>query len=188
MHWAYSRGPHAELANPPYSEFMRHLSRLAERFDVPMVVHMEAVPEKVADLERLIAEHRKVRYVWAHNCGRSHAAPIRLLVNGHPNLYCDLGGMTNLAGMNYGTGLPRMEAFTSLIEKDGVLLPEVKALFEDHSDRFTVGMDVAHAPGMNARNYSRRVNRFRELLGQLKSKAQARVAHENAARIFKLPK
>lgn len=188
VHWAYSRGPHAELDNPPYSDFMRRLSRLAERFDVPMVVHMEAVPEKVAEFERLITEHRKVRYVWAHNCGRGRAAPIRLLLNRHPNLYCDLGGMTNLPGMNYGTGLPRMEEFTSLIEKDGVLLPDMKALFEDYSDRFTLGMDVAHAPGMNALNYSRRVSRFRELVGQFKPEAQARLAHENAARIFKLPK
>lgn len=188
VHWAYSRGPHAELDNPPYSEFMRQMSRLAERFDVPMMIHMEAVPEKVAGFERLIAEHRKVRFVWTHNCGRNHATPILLLLGKHPNLYCDLGGMTNLPGMNYGTGLPRMEAFTSLMERDGVLLPEMKALFEDYSDRFTIGMDVAHAPGMNAWNYSRRVNRFRELLGQLKPEAQARIAHENATRIFKLPK
>ena len=182
-HWAYSSGRHAEQDNPIYSELMRRFSVLAARYDVPMVIHMEGYPTLVADFSRLIAENPGTRYVWAHNCGRSKAAVIRNLLSRFPNLFCDLGGMTNV-GTGYGSGWPRMEEFTSLIERDGVLFPEMKSLYEEFPDRFMVGMDVAHAPAMQ--NYSRRVRRFRELLEQLSPEARAKIAEQNAIRIFKL--
>jgi predicted TIM-barrel fold metal-dependent hydrolase len=162
---------------------MRRFSVFAARFDVPMVVHMEGDPALVGDFSRLIAENPGTRYVWAHNCGRSKAAAIRNLLSRFQNLFCDLGGMTNV-GTGYGSGWPRMEEFTSLIERDGVFFPEIKSLYEEFPDRFMVGMDVAHAPAM--RNYSRRVQRFRELLEQLSPEARAKIAEQNAIRIFKL--
>ena len=70
-HFAYSRGRHAELNKPIYSAFTRALSRLALKFDVPIVIHMEGDPALVKDFERLLDEYPKVIYVWAHNCGRS---------------------------------------------------------------------------------------------------------------------
>ena len=182
-HWAYSTGPHAEQDNPIYSELMRRFSALAARYDVPLVIHMEGYPTLVADFSRLMAENPSTRYVWAHNCGRSKAEVIRNLLSQFPNLFCDLGGMTNV-GTGYGSGWPRMEEFTSLIERKGVLFPEMKSLYEEFPDRFMVGMDVAHAPAM--RNYSRRVQRFRKLLEQLSPEARAKIAEENAVRIFKL--
>ncbi len=185
-HWAYSRGPHAEQDNPVYSAFMRRMSTIALRFDVPMVIHMEGYPALVKDLSKLLMEYPGVRIVWAHNCGRSKAPVIRDMLSRHPNLSSDLGQMTNLGKMLYGTGRPRMEEFTSLIEQDGVLFPEMKALYEEFPDRFVLGTDIAHAPAMNLRNYSRRVNRFRNLLGQLKPETAKKFAETNAIRIFKL--
>ncbi len=182
-HWAYSPGRHAEQDNPIDSELMRRFSALAARYDVPMVIHMEGYPKLVADFSRLMAENPGARYVWAHNCGRSKAAVIRDLLSRFPNLFCDLGGMTNV-GKGYGTGWPRAEEFTSLIEQDGVLLPEMKSLYEEFPDRFMLGMDTAHAPAM--KSYSRRVQRFRRLLGQLSPDARAKIAEQNAIRIFRL--
>ncbi len=182
-HWPYSSGRHAEQDNPIYSELMRRFSVLAARYDVPMVIHMEGYAKLVADFSRLIAENPGTRYVWAHNCGRSKAAVIRNLLSRFQNLLCDLGGMTNV-GTGYGSGWPRMEEFTSLIERDGVLSREMKSLYEEFPDRFMVGMDVAHAPAMQI--YSRRVWRFRELLEELSPEARAKIAEENAIRIFKL--
>lgn len=182
-HWAYSSGPHAEQDNPIYSELMRRFSVLAARYDVPMVIHMEGYPTLVADFSRLIAENPDTRYVWAHNCGRSKAAVIRRLLSNSPNLFCDLGGMTN-AGTGYGSGWPRMEEFTSLIERDGVLSPEMKSLYEEFPDRFMVGTDVAHAPAIQ--NYSGRMQRFRELLEQLSAETRAKIAEQNVIRIYKL--
>jgi hypothetical protein len=47
-------------------------------------------------------------------------------------------------------------------------------------------MDVAHANGMNPKNYGRRANRFRELLSQLTPQTAVAIAERNAVRIFKL--
>jgi predicted TIM-barrel fold metal-dependent hydrolase len=185
-HWSYSRGRHAEQENPIYSTFMRRMSAIAARFEVPMVVHMEGYPVLVDDFSRLLAEYSNARFVWAHNCGRSKAPVIRSMLARHPNLFCDLAAMTNVGTTGYGTGWPRMEEFTALIEQDGVLFADMKALYEEFPDRFILGMDVAHAPGNNLKNYSRRVSRFRELLGQLKPETARKIAETNAIRIFKL--
>jgi len=185
-HWAYSRGPHAEQDNPIHSTFMQRMSAIAARFDVPLVVHMEGYPALVADFSRLLAEYPTARFVWAHSCGRSKAPVIRDMLYRHLNLFCDLAGMTNVGTTPYGTGYPRMEEFSALIEKDGQLFPDMKALYEEFPDRFVLGMDVAHAPGNNLQNYSRRANRFRELLGQLKLETAKKFAEMNAIRLFKL--
>jgi Tat protein secretion system quality control protein TatD with DNase activity len=185
-HFAYSSGQHAEQENPIYSPFMQRLSQLARRFDVPIVLHMEGAPGLVKDFDRLLRENPQVRYVWAHNCGRSKALVIRAMLENHPNLSCDLAGMTNVGESGYGIGWPRMEKYTALIEKDGVLFPEMREVYEAFPDRFMIGTDVAHAPGMNPKNYGRRVQRFRELLGQLAPQTAAAFAERNAMRIFKL--
>jgi predicted TIM-barrel fold metal-dependent hydrolase len=185
-HWAYSRGRDAEQDNPIYSTFMRRMSALAARFEVPMVIHMEGYPALVDDFSKLLAEYPNVRFVWAHSCGRSKAPIMRGMLARHPNLYCDLGGMTNVGTTGYGVGWPRMEEFTALIEHDGVLFPDMKAVYEEFPDRFLLGMDVAHAPGNNLQNYSQRMNRFRELLGQLRPETAKKLAETNAIRIFKL--
>ena len=72
-HWSYSRGLHAEQENPIYSTFMRRMSAIAARFDVAMVVHMEAYPALVEGFSRLLMEYPNARFVWAHSCGRSKA-------------------------------------------------------------------------------------------------------------------
>ena len=67
-----------------------------------------------------------------------------------------------------------------------MLFPDIKALYEEFPNRFMLGMDVAHASGNALNNYSRRVNRFRDLLGQLKPETAKKFAETNAIRVFKL--
>jgi Tat protein secretion system quality control protein TatD with DNase activity len=184
-HWAYSPGVHAEQDNPIYSELMRRFSVLAAKYDVPMIIHMEGYPRLVEDFSRLITENPNTRYVWAHNCGRSKAPVIRTMLSRFPNLFCDLGGMTAEAN-GYGTGWPRKEEFTALIERFGAIFPEMKALYEEFPDRFMVAMDVAHAPSWKI--YEGRVRRTREVLEQLSPETRAKMAEQNAVRIFKLTK
>ena len=185
-HFAYTSGQHAELEHPIYSPFMQRLSQIASRFDVPIVLHMEGEPRLVQDFARLLREYNGVRFVWAHNCGRSKAPVIRTMLEKHPNLYCDLAGMTNVGNSGYGTGWPRMEAYTALVEENGILFSQMRELYEAFPDRFMIGMDVAHARGMNPGNYGRRAKRFRELLAQLTPQTAAAFAESNALRIFKL--
>lgn len=104
----------------------------------------------------------------------------------HSNLFCDLSGMTNVGTYSYGTGWPRMENFTALIEQDGVLVSDMKALYEEFPDRFMLGMDFAHVRANNVQSYSLHVNRFRKLLGQLKPETAKKFAETNAIRVFKL--
>jgi len=181
--WAHSPGVHAEQDNPIYSELMRRFSVLAAKHDVPIVLHMEGYPALVEDFSRLLKENPGTRYVWAHNCGRSKAAVIRTMLSRHQNLFCDLGGMTSET-KGYGTGWPRKEEFTALIEQSGVLFPEIRSLYEEFPDRFMVGMDVAHAPAW--RIFEGRIRRTREVLGQLSPETRAKMAEQNATRIFKL--
>lgn len=185
-HWAYTKGKHAEQDNPIYSPFMRRMSAIATRFDVPMVIHMEGYPALVNDFSRLLTEYPGTRFVWAHNCGRSKAAVIRSMLSHHPNLFCDLGGMTATGKRGYGVGWPRSEEFTALVEKNGVLFPDMKALYEEFPDRFMVGTDIAHAPVNTMKIYSSRVKRFRLLLGQLSPETARKIAETNAVRVFKL--
>jgi dienelactone hydrolase len=185
-HFAYTSGRHAEQENPIYSPFMQRLSLLSARFDVPIVLHMEGAPRLVEDFSRLLRENPRARYVWAHNCGRSKAPVIRAMLAEHPNLYCDLAAMTNVGKRGYGIGWPRMEEYNALIEKNGVLFPEMREVYEAFPDRFMIGMDVAHAPGMNPKNYGSRAKRFRELLGQLSPQTAAAFAESNAIKIYKM--
>lgn len=185
-HFAYSSGRHAELENPIYSTFMKRLSQLATRFDVPIVFHMEGEPLLVKDLSRLLRKYSRVRYVWAHNCGRSKAKVIHNMLKNHQNLYCDLASMTNVGKSGYGIGWPRMEEYTALIEENGVLFSEMREVYENFPNRFMIGMDVAHAHGMNHRNYGRRAKRFRKLLDQLTPQTAAAIAERNAIKIFNL--
>lgn len=185
-HFAYSRGRHAELNKPIYSAFTRALSRLALRFNVPIVVHMEGDPALVKDFERLIGDYPKVIYVWAHNCGRSRAPVIRRVLAEHPNLMCDLSGMMNFGKQTYGAGWPRMESYTALMEVGGRFLPQMQAIYENFSDRFMIGTDIAHAPVMNDAIYGGRIRRFRTLLGTLRPDTAMRLAETNAVRIFHL--
>lgn len=185
-HFAYSSWRHAEMSNPIYSPFMQRLSQIAAHFDVPIVLHMEGAPQFVKGFSRLLRENPRARYVWAHNCGRSKAPVIRAMLEHHPNLNCDLASMTNVGKRGYGIGWPRMEEYNSLIEKNGVLFPEMREVYEAFPDRFMIGMDVAHAPGVNPKNYGRRSKRFRELLAQLTPQTAAAFAERNAMRIFKL--
>ena len=85
-HFVYSLGPRAEQENPIYSSFTQRLSQLAARFDVPMVLHMEGAPRLVEDFARLLRGNPRVRYLWAHNCGRCKTPVIRAMLENQPNL------------------------------------------------------------------------------------------------------
>jgi predicted TIM-barrel fold metal-dependent hydrolase len=186
-HWAYDNGPHAEQDNPIYSTFMKEMSALAARYDVPMVVHMEGYPALVDDLSKLLSEFPRTRVVWAHNCGRSKAEVIAKMLQRHANLFCDLAGMINAGKMNYGLGWPRREEFTALIEEGLELYPEMKALYERFPDRFMLGVDFAHAFAANSeRSYGFQIYRLRRLLGGLNEETARKIAESNALRVFKL--
>lgn len=166
-----------EVRLPFDTWLMGELAGLADKFRVPLLIHMEGEPEAIPGMRSLLKRHPKANIVWAHSCGRSSATLIRQMLAEHPNLFCDLGGMTNTGG--YGSGWPKQGPWTFLIEDGmGNLYLEMKVLYEDYPTRFLIGADVAHTNGLA--DYTRRIRRFRQLLSQLTPATARRFAYENA--------
>ncbi len=178
-------GKEPEINRPADSPLMFRIADLATRYRAPMNIHAEGEPLVVAAMGRLLSTHPDAQVIWAHNCGRQSAAEIRRLLNGHPNLFCDLGGMTNTRD-GYGSGWPRTMPWTFLVDDpSGQLFPEMKELFEEFPDRFMVGMDVYFLNSYQF--YLPRALRFRRWFPQLEPTTAAKLAHENAERILRLP-
>ncbi len=173
-----------EVNRPADSPLMFRIAELATHYQAPMNIHAEGEPLVVAAMERLLTAYPNARVIWAHNCGRQAAVEIRRLLNRHENLFCDLGAMTNTNG--YGSGWPRAMPWTALVDdQSGHLFPEMKELFEEFSDRFMVGMDVYFYDSYQF--YFPRAVRFRAWFTQLTPTTAAKLAHQNAERILRLP-
>lgn len=191
-HWAYvgdggQIGRHAEVNQSFDSVFIRLIASVAMRHDVPVVIHMEAYPDLVDQLDRVLKELPQLKLVWAHGCGRLNPTKIHELLESHPKLFCDLSNMTNTGG--YGSGWPRAELFTSKMEEGGVFFEPYKKVILHFPDRFFVGMDVAHQSRwvmQQGNTFEKRVHRTRVLLGQLPMEVARKLAVENAIQIFKL--
>jgi Tat protein secretion system quality control protein TatD with DNase activity len=191
-HWAYAGdggriGNHAEINQTFDSVFIRQIASVAIRHDVPVVIHMEAYPELLEQLERVLKELPRLNLVWAHGCGRLNPTKIHEILERNPALYCDLSNMTNTGG--YGSGWPRAELFTSKMEEGGVFLESYKKVILDFPDRFFVGMDVAHQSRwvmQEGNTFEKRVQRTRALLGLLPIETARKLAFENAMQIFKI--
>jgi hypothetical protein len=177
-------GKEPEIDRPADSPLMLRIADLATRYRAPMNIHAEGEPLVVAAMERLLRSYPDAQVIWAHNCGRQHAVEIKRLLNGHPNLFCDLGGMQYING--YGIGWPRLMPWTSLVDDpQGQLLPEMRDLFEEFPDRFMVGMDCYFLESYQF--YLPRALRSRAWFPQLTPATAAKLAHENAERILRLP-
>lgn len=179
LHYAYTsaRTFEGEVRLPVDTWLMGELAGLADKFRVPLLIHMEGEPEAIPGMRSLLKRHPKANIIWAHSCGRSSATLIRQMLAEHPNLFCDFGGMTNTGG--YGSGWPKQGPWTFLIEDGmGNLYPEMKVLYEDYPTRFLIGTDVAHTDRLV--DYTRRIRRFRQLLSQLTPATARRFAYENA--------
>ena len=191
-HWAYAGdggqiGKHAEINQTFDSVFIRQIATIAIRHDVPVVIHMEAYPYLLAQLERVLKELPLLKLVWSHGCGRVNPEKMHAILENNPALFCDLSNMTNTGG--YGSGWPRAEMFTSKMEEGGVFLEPYKKVILNFPDRFFVGMDVAHqSRGVmkEGNTFEKRVQRTRELLGQLPIETARKLAFENAMQIFKI--
>jgi Tat protein secretion system quality control protein TatD with DNase activity len=191
-HWAYAGdggqiGKHAEINKSFDSVFIRQVAAVALQHDVPIVIHMEGYPDLVNQLKQVLNELPRLKLVWAHGCGRLEPAKIGELLEKHPFLHCDLSNMTNTGG--YGSGWPKAEPFTSKMEEDGVFIEAYKKLILNFPDRFYVGMDVAHQSRwvmQQGNTFERRVQRTRELLGQLPTEVAKKLAFENVIRLFNL--
>ena len=187
-HYAYTNfgaqgGNDVDL--PVHSYLMHRIAEVGIKYTLPVLIHLEAEPEKVTAMAQLLDAKRGAKFIWAHHCGRSSARQIREFLTRYANLTCDLGGMTATRQSGYGRYWPKQTPWMHLIEDgSGKLFPEVKLLFEEFPHRFLLGTDAAHTPALDF--YVERIDRFRELLSQLRPATAENLAYGNAQRLFGL--
>jgi len=166
---------------PVFQELMR-LSAATQR---PVLMHMEWHPESVQQLSRLLEQHPDGMVTLAH-CGKTtRAADIRAFLQRHRNVVCDLAFRSWPQEEPDYKRFPERTIFWSAGPTWKAWLdPQWKALIEDYPDRFMAAIDDTH----DWAQYDEVVRSIREgLLAQLSPPTMAKVAHENARRIFRLP-
>jgi hypothetical protein len=199
---------HPYVSAPPDHPLFLLLADLAARYDVPIDLHMEAIPAdralaarfrsppnpkvlpaNVAAFERLLAHNRKAKIIWVHagwdNTGGRTVALCRELLARHSNLYMSIRVVP--AG-RLGGREPSL-AENRLVDERGKAGPEWAALIRDFADRFLIGSDEFYlSPRMRrARHPSTGSARATvELLSQLPPDLARKVGYENARRVFKL--
>jgi len=136
-------------------------------------VPVSGSPIKVAASEC----HGKTNVSFQNDTGWLPAADpalLRQLLAAHPNLFCELSGRESIRRIYRGDP----------IDEAGVLKPAWKALLEDLPDRFVIGTDVDPA---TLGTYAEEVRWWRGILAQLTPATAAKLAHQNAERLLKLP-
>jgi len=183
-HFGYGPRPEkSEVDMPPTSLLSRAIFKVSAKYDKPIVIHMEAEPDNLFGLSEVMNEFPKTRVVWAHNCGRMSSEEVGKWLSKYPQLSCDLSNM-NEHGF-YGAGKPRMEHYTHLTIKENP--KEQIDLMNRFPDRFMIGSDCCHSPGLKKRKIENNISELQELISGMDPKIQRMIKRENAIRIFKLP-
>jgi len=169
------------------------LADIAARHNVPINLHIEAVPrnmaapaglnppnppqlhENIAPLERLLRHNRRAKIVWAHagsdNTGYRTPDLCRKLLGSNPNLYMEIKADPASPGKNYPMA-------------DGKIKPEWLKLYQDFPDRFIIGSDQHYGP-TSTLNLPR-AQATVLLLNQLPSGLREKIGMQNALHIFGL--
>lgn len=188
---------HPYEAAPPDHLLFLLLADIAARHDVPIDLHMEAVPhdmplparfnsppnprtlrENLRAFERLLSHNRKARIVWAHagwdNTGYLTVSLMRRLLETHPNLYMSV----KIDRLSLPQNRP--------LDENGGIRPEWVDLIRSFPDRFLIGSDQFYGiPGLTPKRppSSRGPRAF---MNQLPQDLARKVGYENAIRIYRL--
>ena len=145
---------------------------VAAKFGAPVVIHYELTDDATAALDRALAAHRKTVVVLAH-AGEGPPPRVEGLLARNSNLVVDLSGM-------------HFQRKPALATETGPLDPAWKALIEKMPDRFLMGVDVWAPRLFEPAMLDRLFAWTRRILGELKPDVAERVAHRNAAALFRL--
>jgi hypothetical protein len=185
-------------AQPDHPLFLL-LADLAARHNLPVDLHMEAVPRDMpiperlgmpqnpkvlpANLEafkRLLAHNPQARIIWAHagwdNTGARTPPLMRELLATHPNLFMSLKGGRDCDPANL------------VLDEGGKVKADWLSLLQEFPDRFVLGSDTFHLPpdpppGLR---FPDRSSFVRALLAGLPADLAARLGRANALRLFGL--
>jgi hypothetical protein len=186
---------HPYESAPPDHPLFLLLADIAASHDVPIDIHMEAVPEdmdlpsglssrqnpkilkaNISALERLLSHNRKARIIWSHagwcQTGRRAPALCAELLERHPNLY-----------MSFKIG-PDSRAETRPMEKGTGLKREWLDLILRFQDRFVIGSDQFYVTPRSNKRFPEHLKATTVFLSLLPSEIAHKLATENPRRIF----
>jgi len=179
-------------AAPPDHPLFLLLADLAAEHNVPIDLHMEAVPQdmplpadlksppnasrlhaNIAAFERLLAHNPRAKVIWAHLgsdfTGFRTVELDRRLLLGHPNLYMEIKTDPDAHGKTYPLGF------------DGKIKSDWLKLFTDFPDRFVIGSDQ-HYP--EPKDADKRWQETILLFNQLPADVRKKIGTENVAAIY----
>ena len=177
---------------PPDHPLFLLLADLAAEHNVPIDLHMEAVPQdmalppdlksppnaprlhaNIAAFERLLSHDPRAKVIWAHLgsdfTGFRTVDLDRRLLLVHPNLYMEIKTDPEAKGLNYP------------IAADGKIKPEWLKLFTEFPDRFVIGSDQ-HYP--EPKDADKRWQETILLFNQLPADVRKKIGTENIASIY----
>jgi predicted TIM-barrel fold metal-dependent hydrolase len=166
------------------------LADIAAQHGVPIVFHIEAVPQdmplpsglksppnpprlhaNIAALERLLAHNPRAKIIWAHagSDNTAYRTPdlCRRLLQAHANLYMEI----KMDPVSPGLNPPLV---------DGKLKPDWLKLFADFPGRFFIGSDEHYPESTGPQRWQAAVM----LLNQLPAGLRAKIGTQNVLRIY----
>ncbi len=194
-HFSSHIGHHPYESARPDHPLLLALTDLAAKYDMPIELHMEALPidmpfpnariagppnptrvtGNIAAFERLLDHNPEARIVWLHAgwdlTGERTVPLMRALLEKHRNLYMSV--KSDRAG----------EPMTAPFRRGGDgLKPGWVAMLEAFPDRFVVGSDQFYSDPKISRT-----RRARLFVSSLPAEIARRIASENVPHIYRLP-
>jgi predicted TIM-barrel fold metal-dependent hydrolase len=183
-------GPTPYQYAPPDHPLFLLLADIAAQNDVPIDLHMEAVPqamalppelksppnpprlhENISAFERLLAHNPRAKIIWAHlgSDGTGYRTPdlCRRLLTKHSNLYMEIKLDPKAQGKNF-------------LLAGGKIKPEWLKLFDDFPDRFIIGSDQHYPEPDGPERWEQVVLLFNQLPADLRKS----IGTENVAHIY----
>jgi len=198
-HFSMSKN-HPYITAPPDHPLFLRLADLAAQYNMPIDIHMEAIPEEmpmpqrfhsppnphilspnIEAFRRLLAHNRKAKIIWVHlgwdNTGKRTIALTRRLMRENPNLYMSIRIASGMVNRKVSTP-------TFPLDRDGHLKPEWLALFQEFPDRFLIGSDEIIKPSDDHPSAGS-IRSTVSLLDGLPPKLKARIGYENAYGLYR---
>ena len=129
------------------------------------------------ELERALEHNRDTTIIWAH-MGDAQPPLIAEMMRRNPNLYADI----SIGNPLFERGFPIDQQ--SLIDGDGTLKEQWRALFQEFPDRFLFGIDLG--PPNRLPVLDEVVQYYWSVLAQLTPSTAEKIAYKNIKRLLGL--
>ncbi len=197
------RTDHPYVSAPPDHPLFLRLADLAARYDIPIDIHMEAIPEEtqlpsrlksppnppilkpnIASFKRLLVHNQNARIIWVHlgwdSTSKRTVDLTRKLLLEHANLYLSIRVASGMQARN-------VVRSTFPLDSEGHVKKDWLELFQEFPDRFVIGSDEIIQKG-NRHPSAGSIQSTIGLLKQLPMELQQKIGYENAYRLYKLKK